>query len=68
MSAAYRSGSFFFIPQRSGGIDPVPFHKGYCRPPHHVENFFRRIRGLRRVATRYDKLADVFLNFVLLAA
>lgn len=66
--AASRSGSFSCIPQRAGGVEPVPFHKGYYRHRHHVENFFQRIKRLRRVGTRYDKLAEVFLNFILLAA
>ena len=33
-----------------------------------VERFFQRIKNYRHVATRYDKLAVCFLNFVLLAA
>jgi len=33
-----------------------------------VENFFQRIKRLRRIATRYDKLAEVFLDFIPLAA
>ena len=33
-----------------------------------VERFFQRIKNYRHVATRYDKLAECFLNFFLLAA
>ena len=66
--AAYRSGGFSCISQRAGGVGPDPFHKGYDRHRHHVENLFQRIKRLRRIATRYDKLAEVFLNFILLAA
>ena len=33
-----------------------------------VERFFQRIKNYRRIATRYDKLATCFENFVLLAA
>ena len=32
-----------------------------------VERFFQRIKNYRHIATRYDKLAVCFLNFVLLA-
>jgi transposase len=35
---------------------------------HLVENFFCRLKHFRRVATRYDKTAQNFLGFVLLAA
>ena len=33
-----------------------------------IERFFQRIKNFRHIATRYDKLADCFLNFVYLAA
>ena len=33
-----------------------------------VERFFQRIKNFRHIATRYDKLALCFENFVLLAA
>jgi transposase len=46
----------------------APFHRGYYRLRHHVENFFCRIKRFRRISTRYDKLAETFLGFVQLAA
>ena len=61
------AASFSCIPRRSGSREAGPFHKGYYRKRHHVENFFQRIKRCRRVSTRYDKLADVFFNFILLA-
>ena len=33
-----------------------------------MERFFQRIKNFRHVAFRFDKLADCFLNFVLLAS
>ncbi|MBR7025474.1 MAG: transposase, partial [Selenomonadaceae bacterium] len=33
-----------------------------------VERFFLRIKNRRHIATRYDKLAVCFLNFVILSA
>ena len=47
---------------------PMPFHRGYYRRRHRVENFFARLKRFRRVATRYDKLALTFLGFVQFAA
>ena len=32
-----------------------------------IERFFQRIKKFRHIATRYDKLAICFLNFVILA-
>jgi transposase len=42
----------------------VPFSATVYR--HRAENFFARIKRYRRVATRYDKLAQTFLGFVCL--
>ena len=47
-------------PQR--GID-----RHLYKERHLVECFFQRIKRLRRIAMRYDKLARNFLSFVLLA-
>ena len=38
------------------------------RERHLVENFFCKIKRYRRVATRYEKLAENFLGFVLFAS
>ena len=45
----------------------MPFSARLYRRRHRVENFFERIKRYRRVATRYDKLAETFLGFVCLA-
>ena len=45
-----------------------PFHRGFYRLRHRVENFFGALKRHRRVATRYDKLASSFLAFVALSA
>lgn len=66
--AVERSGSRSCIPLRRGNTTKAGFHKGWYRSRHEVENFFQRIKRMRRIATRYDKLAMVFMNFILLAA
>ena len=33
-----------------------------------MERFFNRIKQCRRIATRYDKLAETFLAFIKLAS
>jgi transposase len=55
------------IPGRSNRTMTVPFSATVYRRRHRVENFFARIKRYRRVATRYDKLAETFLGFVCLA-
>jgi transposase len=56
------------IPPRSGRRWPSRFSRRLYRQRHTVENFFARIKRYRRIATRYEKLADHFLGFLLFAA
>jgi transposase len=56
------------IPSKSNRIDPLPYSKRSYRKRHLVENFFQRIKTFRRVATRYDKLAETYFGWVLLAS
>jgi transposase len=55
------------IPARTNRTTAVPFSATVYRRRHRVENFFERIKRYRRVATRYDKLAETFFVFVCLA-
>ena len=59
------------IPSRSNRLAPCRYSRRSYRKRHLVENFFERIKNFRRVATRYDKLAQTYLSylsFVCLAA
>lgn len=56
------------IPPKRGRRHPARFHRGNYRSRHHVENFFQRSKTLRRISTRYEKLAATFLAFIQLAA
>jgi len=56
------------IPAKSNRRDPLPYSKRSYRKRHLVENFFQRIKTFRRVATRYDKLAETYFGWVLLAS
>jgi transposase len=49
-------------------VEGRPFHRGYYRKRHRVENFFCVLKRQRRIATRYDKLASSFLAFVTLTS
>jgi transposase len=44
------------------------YHKELYKHRHVVENFFCRIKIFRRVATRYDKLAETYFGFVTIAS
>ena len=56
------------IPSRSNRIKPSPYHRGHYKRRHQVENFFQRIKRLRRIGTRYEKLDLTFFAFLNVAA
>jgi transposase len=62
------AGSCPRIPNLKNRKKPARWHRGYYKLRHRVENFFQRIKRLRRVGTRYEKLSLHFLGFVQLAA
>ena len=57
----------FCIPPKSNESDPWYVDWWLYKERHLVETFFLKLKEFRRVATRYDKLADHFLAFVHLA-
>ena len=64
----YDAGGIPNIPSREGTKDPLPYHKELGKIRRLVENFFARLKRSRRVATRYEKLAETYMAFVTLVA
>jgi transposase len=62
-----QAGAVPVIPGRAGRKRQVVYDKARYRERHLVENAFCRLKDYRRIATRYDKLADNFLSAVALA-
>jgi len=60
-------GSQAVIPPRSNRLNPRAFDRHIYKDRNLIERFFCRIKQFRRIATRYDKLAQSFLSFVRLA-
>ena len=44
------------------------YDRAIYKERNHIERFFNRIKQCRRIATRYDKLAQTFMGFVVLAS
>ena len=61
-------GAFACIPDKANFRIKHDFDSELYKQCNLVERFFQRIKNYRHVATRYDKLALCFENFVLLAA
>jgi len=56
------------IPPNPTRRNPHAYDPEAYRARNLVERMFCRLKDFRRIATRYDKRADIFLSGVLLAA
>lgn len=56
------------IPPRRHRKRQHAYDQALYKERNRVENFFKRIKHYRRIATRYDKLAQTFMGFVVLAS
>jgi transposase len=45
-----------------------PYDRAVYRQRHRIENMFARLKDWRRIHTRYDRCADIFLAAITLAA
>lgn len=61
-------GTQAVIPPRSTSKKPRGFVKDLYKERNLIERFFNKIKHRRRIATRYDKLAQRFLSMLTLAA
>ena len=55
------------IPDKSNAVVIHDFDEELYKARNIIERFFQRIKNFRHISTRYDKLSDCFLNFVILA-
>ena len=56
------------IPSRKHRKHPRPHDPALYRQRHPVENLFAKLKDWRRIATRYDRCADIFMGAITLAA
>ena len=56
------------IPPRVNRRESIRWSKAIYKHRNLVERFFCRIKHFRRIATRYDKLAERFASFISLVA
>jgi len=61
------TGNSSCIPVRKNAKTSQPMNKAYYKRRHRVENFFGRIKRLRRIATRYEKTKSSFEGMLTIA-
>jgi transposase len=52
------------IPPRSNRIVPIAYDEQLYKQRNRIERFINRIKQFRRIATRYEKLAGMYLAFL----
>ena len=52
------------VPPKSNRLDPWQYDKALYRKRNEVERLFRRLKGFRRIFSRFDKLDVLFLGFL----
>ena len=56
------------IPPKSNRKELIEYDTVLYRQRHKIENMFGRIKDWRRIHTRYDRCADIFLAAITIAA
>jgi transposase len=57
-------GAEAVIPAKANRVDPEPLDEPAYRERNRVERLFAKLKELRRVATRYEKLKQTFLGMI----
>ncbi len=64
LQLALEFGYLPVIPPRSNRLQPWQYDKAMYRKRNEIERLFRRLKGFRRIFSRFDKLDVVFLAFL----
>ena len=68
LQAIQELGAEAVIPSKETRVEARTLNSHQYRNRNLIERFFCRIKHFRRIATRYDKLAERFSSFLALAA
>ena len=55
------------VPPKSNRVDPWTFDRALYKKRNEIERLFRRLKGFRRIFSRFEKLDTLFLGFLYFA-
>ena len=55
------------VPPKSNRLEPWEYDKAMYRKRNEIERLFRRLKGFRRIFSRFEKLDALFLGFLTFA-
>lgn len=68
IEAAENRGMIVVIPPRKNRLIQRHYDQDLYKERNLVERLFNKLKNFRRIATRYDKLASSFLDFIHVAS
>jgi transposase len=68
IEAANNMGAVAVIPPRARRKTPREYDKDLYKERNFIERLFNKLKNFRRIATRYDKTASAFLDFIHIAS
>ena len=57
-------GMISVVPPKSNRLDPWKYDRELYKKRNEIEQLFRRLKGFRRIFSRFEKLDVVFLAFI----
>ena len=64
---AFDLGLVPVVPPLSTRVEPWTYNKAWYRRRNEIERLFRRLKGFRRIFSRFDKLDTMFMAFLCFA-
>ena len=55
------------VPPNSSRVDPWEYDRAMYKRRNEIERLFRRLKGFRRIFSRFEKLDVIFVGFILFA-
>ena len=55
------------VPPKSNRIEPWEYNREMYKQRNEVERLFRRLKGFRRIFSRFEKLDAIFIGFIVFA-
>ncbi|SEF57924.1 IS5 family transposase, partial [Nitrosomonas ureae] len=52
------------VPPKTNRLEPWEYDRAMYKKRNEIERLFRRIKGFRRIFSRFDKLDIIFLSFI----
>ena len=61
---AFDLGMVPVVPPKSNRVDPWQYDRALYKKRNEIERLFRRLKGYRRIFSRFEKLDALFLGFL----